>query len=534
MPTCTCNANENFDDVYFHVIELLCLVCMRVTPQARAALIALPEVKYIVGAAGASKSGKSESLSELVAHVASFVPASERPASIARFAAGSVAAPVTFGIQLIAMPRYCDQRGERLERADGCFVIYDAEGQDAGDTTLQHVVLGLLSRAVSHLCYVEPTVFSYAGVHSLARLVSANLMVPTPAGGDAPWPPLTIVSNKYSLAPPAPSHEAWIVRMLRDQPCDPATDSDRRVVMRIWERKLNYCTLAMNMVLAQPALAATLPAATAELLQQPWRDDVRRWTRIVVANCGAFTMQTVLGGNASAAAAVPGAVYADFLDELLRAYATNGGGGGGGIPGVMEGCIERACEKAAEAASAKYDELAPTPPHLLSGAHADLDGARGTWDDNAAAVVWKQIETRHETLVALCKALYVDAVTRYAGCGFDAVVAMHKTTLKAELAQKLRPVREHFDRRRTIMHPPTLEHGHEDTPPTNRVHNVELERNFLGILIHTHYHWATYVHRYPTTRERQVRANGDVHYTPWVRGAPTEVMTAAPYLGGHP
>ena len=100
------------------------------------------------------------------------------------------------------------------------------------------MILGLMSRMTTHLCFMEASLVTKATTRSLGRLVTSNMALARPRN-DAALPFLTLVANKIDLAEPD-DPLAWLHEVLADSP-------DGRLVEKMWgdRQQLDFHVLSL-------------------------------------------------------------------------------------------------------------------------------------------------------------------------------------------------------------------------------------------------------------------------------------------------
>ena len=585
---CVCDVNVQSASAalrFGHVYQLVCFKHGIITPQASNWLPTLPGRLYPSGVAGVSRSGKSylenrkakQRLLEYLAHHNGDVGAAAAAAGVAalpadpsrlgQFVESPAPVPETRGIQALALPRPSkDGVGVDTE------LILDAEGQELGATVDHEAILGILSRVVTHITFVEDAKFTHAAVRALGKLVASQLIVAGKVGraggntaaagtsssagaagsyGSVSWPYLHLLVNKRTLDAPA-NNAAYIHDQLRNDPNDTNNNADRDTVRRTWadRGRLTFSTLPIDQSALGAAWWKKLPAEAQQLASEEFVTALREWCDESYKHTAPFTWRyaaAVDGGGAAAdqqAAVVSGAQYAQFIDTLIRAYFTartegsGGGGGGGGVDpaGAVETFVQVAANAAVYAAAAHYTAQMAVSPHLLATGNNEVDGARGTADEVQAASILPALHARHAALAALCHQHYDSAVVAYKGLGrgVDAVLATAKASLTTKLANRLTTLDAHWLQQRSFNAAlTTQEHDTQDDPPYNVVHHVHKRQ----VYFHTdhHYFWVTYVNRRNRTRTKSVRYNADVVYSPWtVVGDPWRVQMGGVWPGVAP
>jgi hypothetical protein len=513
--TCQPNLVHN---LYGQTVDLFCREHECLTPQAKVWFGKFESILSI-GAVGVSRSGKSTLLAALCNHIKSTLPQVALdllPACLDQFKTSDQMQACTRGIQAIALP-HCNKEGS----VDGAYVIYDAEGQDLGSTSDQvhAVILGLMSRMTTHLCFMEASLVTKATTRSLGRLVTSNMALARPRN-DAALPFLTLVANKIDLAEPD-DPLAWLHEVLADSP-------DGRLVEKMWgdRQQLDFHLVSVDGLRGEDV--STLPAEFVERRQGRYRRQVQRLCEKMLQHAKPFSLASVIVDASSSILSGPD--YAFFLERLIVDHHQPGATVAPNISAVET----MACRNADQAKTdllAKYQRVHSQAPHNLGNDNDDVNGAKGTWDDNAARNVWlQQVCSRHNDLKTALLAEFDAGLAHYQGLGLDASIAAKRQELDAAL--NLDAKRIYFDQQRRIVSSRS-ESSTQDGPRFERVHHTEEEPNWFKVI--THYFWASYVHRWNVHRTIETRGNGDVHEGGWVKvGNPVEVLVEGPGLGPRP
>lgn len=555
------------------------------TPQAKVWLPLIAAEIYTPSLAGVARIGKSTTANEIASTILSFVEnapdaaktALNLPTTIERFATSASNTACTLGIQAMVLPRFCDETGTQSSTMQGCFLLSDVEGINLGDTRHHTALLGLVTRFTTHLAFLSGGQFDFSILDNLDNLVSSNIVISgTPsstasttstATGSSPptfnfsnphWPKLALAVTLYRLAAPLPDHSTWISNQLQDQPGDPARNRTRSTIRRLWldPGKLTYHTVGLDSTLTmEPEVLSLMPQNAIDAMRAAYKASVRTLIDQIIC-CPELTMDAIVGkpasttppaapsaapsaaGSASGSATpstaprhIDGAFLCSFLSELITTYANTGT-----IP--PDSAMARAIRSACKPLKKELDDAFPTrqvlAPYNLrtAGNLNDVDGARGTADDTAAETVKQGVRTRHNNLVAALLSEFNTRMVPFTGIGFDDVITEEREALKRTLDLRWDPIDTHWKRMRSIEKTDS-EPSSRDGPSWTRVHHTEKEQVWFHT--NTHYFWARYVHRYPTSRVVQTRVNGDIVYGPWKDvGSPFEVQTEGPWLGGAP
>lgn len=521
---CVCNervAPASFRDAFGKVINVLCKKCKCMPASTSACLASIDVPICPCACAGISRCGKSTLLNLLCAAAAAQVPSTSdcAVAALETFPTSSEMRACTDGVLAMLLPR-CDAAG----RLSGVLLVYDAEGQDLGDSSpLEHqAMLGVVARSVTHLSFLEMGHFTMASVRSLSGLLASIHAVPVRgAAAVRALPHLTLVANKFSLAmPPAPL--AWLRTELLSKSADAAA------IERAWDGRLDVRLVPMNASALLPAeQLAALPAEARAALSMQFDNAAAAWVADVLRVCVPFSLASIVAGGSTRP--MMGADYVAFSGDLIREYFA-----AESMSAPPSAVGELCRKKAAQLATAQEAEYETRrDARQLSLADNDVSGARGFWEDTAAQIRWLQhVAPRHAQLANDLLAEFDVGVQQLAGLGSDDVLTSGRRVLQLALDAKLAELRAHFDHMRCIT-ASRSEHSTQDEALGDRVHHLEFEPYLTHTITHTF--WAKWVRRHDVTRTIATRRNDDTNTTPWTRtGQARDVQVAGPWLGPAP
>lgn len=520
---CTCWNNEQClnigENVYGQVFSVVCFNHKIVTPQSKNVFQKIPHPYYPIGVIGISRAGKSTTMSEFSKYVNQKSNPSAPP--IEEFVASNGTAACTHGIHVVALPRVQDGNPA------GTYLIYDAEGQEAGSTLNHTKILAVLSRITTQLAYLEASQFNYAAVRSLGQLIASGIII-NDGLSEIDWPHLSIVVNKYALAPPQPNHATWIANELAENPFDNRNNQDREAIRNTWlnQNKLDYYTIPIDMSVVQTGVI--LPEEVTAAFKKVVGESRELLFKRLVERCQPLSMNSVAGKEGKEEL-LYGKFFVDVLEALLQIEQKQGSYH---LKTALQIAIMEEAKLAKEDAYNVY--LTFRTQYSLQFDNSEVCGAKGTTNDDEAAQIRNNVFGRHNQLSSISFQKFDEKTSKYRGYGCDEFVGEERKNLDHWLNERWREIGTHFDHQRSINHTRTYtEPGIEDGPRFERVHHIENEQ----VLFHTitHYFWASYVHRWATSRVHYFRYNGDEIIGNWTRvGDASEIMIGGPWHGPAP
>lgn len=535
---CCCNKNDDAKIVYGKVYHILCFVHHCITPQGMKFLSKLPSEIYPFGVVGMSRSGKSYLLNAIASVLYGyFMNAPSLQKDIYSVSASDIldvfpesneSKPCTKGIQIMAIPRFCDESSKQIQSASGIYIIIDAEGQDLGNTLNHEAILGIMSRIVTHLNFIEPGQFNFGAIRSLGRLVASNLIINNEGKNKTTvWPQLSIVINKYSLVPIIDLDE-YIKEQLKESKDDLSNNLDREVVRNTWSKnnKLGFHTIPADPIsLMNPEAVKLLSPNAIAAIRKDLKQDIENWIISSIKRTNELSPSFIFGINGQGH--ISGLAYANFIDGLIHSYKDSKNID---YLGAFASAIQQKCKECIDLAIKYYQEKSKIESYLLIKGRDDIDGARGTKDDKEANKILEDIHNRHALLSKICQDDFNKALNDYIQIASNKIIQDSLARLINYLEGELNEIDRHWKHMRTFDDAKTeTEHSSKDSEPVRELSHSVTKRK-LGIKVGNIYYYNTFVNRTILSRNKFVRNNGDICYSAWVESAPIKVKIDGPRL----